>query len=124
MELLPCPFCSGVASIIQRNNELYDVGCDNLECIGWICKDIECPDRKDGYVLKASAIDRWNTRIDLPQQNANEGVKDEVEQLANIIMAYKSRMNATVGGYTSHEIAEVVIKAGYSTRANQNVVSK
>lgn len=39
--------------------------------------------------------------------------QEQIEELTNIIMAYKSRMNATDGGYTSHEIAEVVIKAGY-----------
>lgn len=58
-ELKPCPFCGGVANIIDHHNDdgTVSVGCDNDTCLGfsglgWL------------YSTEAAAVRAWNTRAE------------------------------------------------------------
>ena len=58
-ELLPCPFCGGIAEICYQRD---DIGDWKVECKG--CGAVSCPDgmRYD----RQQAIDDWNKRIEQP----------------------------------------------------------
>lgn len=56
-ELKPCPFCGGVANVIDHHNDdgSVSVGCNNDTCLGfsglgWLFK------------TEAEAVEAWNTR--------------------------------------------------------------
>ena len=56
-ELLSCPFCGGVANVIDHGNDdgSVSVGCNNDTCLGfsglgWL------------YRTEAEAVEAWNTR--------------------------------------------------------------
>lgn len=58
-ELKPCPFCGGVANVIDHHNDdgSVSVGCNNDSCLGfsglgWL------------YGTEAEAIEAWNTRAE------------------------------------------------------------
>ena len=58
-KLKPCPFCGGVANIIDHHNDdgSVSVGCNDDECLGfaglgWLYRD------------KAEAVKAWNTRAE------------------------------------------------------------
>lgn len=41
-KLKPCPFCGGKAHLWKRkcSKTKYTIGCDNIDCILWIPKDV------------------------------------------------------------------------------------
>jgi len=52
------------------------------------------------------------------KNNEAPQVEEEVEELANLIAGYKARMQVTDRGLMSHEIAGIIIAAGYRKRGS------
>lgn len=80
IELLPCPFCGGEASISEipsaggGTRVIQVAGCNNEEC------DVEFP----GHARKVDAAKQWNTRVnpDLDRLTAeNAALTARVEML-------------------------------------------
>lgn len=54
-ELKSCPFCRGEASLISRENDYYDVGCQTEGCY--------LIDGAEWCLSKGEVIEMWNKRI-------------------------------------------------------------
>ena len=63
-KLKNCPFCGSKSIIIQRINELWDIGCTDMACHAWICPDKKCESCVDGYVNKIDALNHYNQRAE------------------------------------------------------------
>lgn len=74
-ELKPCPFCGGEAELqddISREDRMfYRAVCSDIECQGHYCNDWS--------MMQGMAIDRWNTRAELPVAYAS--ISPSIEML-------------------------------------------
>lgn len=59
-ELLPCPFCGGMASV-EHVDKVWEVGCDHFD-VDPSGKDCCGSGIGSSYATKREAIKAWNTR--------------------------------------------------------------
>lgn len=65
LQLKPCPFCGGEATLGRDECGYFIIGCENSDCFAYI-------NRMDGspsFFLGENAIDQWNYRVPDDEQD-------------------------------------------------------
>ena len=80
IELEPCPYCGGHASLSKVGRDWYRIAADHVTGCPLEDFEIDCPQSDDQLPL---LLRDWNTRVDRsPSNNAErDKIKDEIETL-------------------------------------------